>query len=96
MSAYVVIRVNAMHPAKLKDYQSIAPSIIEKYNGKILARGGEVLTLEGAEEKRRVIILEFDDLQTARKFYHSEEYTNAIALRKDVAEFDIIALAGIG
>lgn len=90
-----MIRIKAKDPAQLKDYQKVAPSVIEKYNGKFLARGGEVISLEGPEEKRRIVIIEFASLDDAKKFYHSEEYTNAIELRKDVAEFELIAIDGI-
>jgi len=45
MPAYVIIRIKAYNPSLLKDYQAVAPAIIEKYKGKFLARGGEVSTL---------------------------------------------------
>lgn len=95
MTAYVVIRIKADNPSLLKEYQSVAPSIIESYNGRFLARAGEVVTLEGPQESRRVVIIEFPNLEDARKFYHSKEYTSAIALRKEVAEAEIIAVAGV-
>lgn len=94
MSAYVVIRIKADDPALLKDYQKVAPSIIEKYNGRFLARGGEVVSLEGPEETRRIVIIEFPSLDDAKRFYHSDEYTNAIELRKGIATAEIIAVNG--
>ena len=95
MTAYVVIRIKANDPARLKDYQNVAPSVIEKYNGRFLARGGEVIALEGPEEARRIVIVEFSSLVDAKKFYYSEEYTDAIELRKHVAVADIIAVDGV-
>ena len=95
MTAYVVIRIKADDPTKLKDYQKVAPSIIEKYNGKLLVRGGEVVALEGAEETRRIVIIEFPSLDAAKKFYYSDEYSRAIELRKDVANFELIAVDGL-
>jgi len=95
MAAYVVIRIKADGPTQLKDYQKVAPSVIEKYNGKILVRGGEVFSLEGAEETRRIVIIEFPSLDAAKKFYYSDEYTSAIELRKDVADFELIAVEGV-
>ena len=95
MAAYVVIRIKADDPAQLKDYQKVAPSIIEKYNGKLLVRGGDVITLEGLEETRRIVIIEFPSLDSAKSFYSSDEYTSAIALRKNVAEFELIAVDGV-
>jgi uncharacterized protein (DUF1330 family) len=95
MPAYVVIRIKADDPAQLKDYQKVAPAIIEKYGGKLLARGGEVVSLEGPEETRRIVIIEFPTLDNAKKFYYSDEYSNAIQLRKGVANFELIAVDGV-
>ncbi len=95
MTAYVMIRVTVDDPVKLQAYQQVAPAIIEKYHGTILARGGEVVTLEGAEEKRRIVMIAFPDLQAAKAFYHSEEYTQAIALRRGAADFEVIAVQGV-
>lgn len=95
MASYVVIRVRTNDPGKLKDYQQVAPSIIEKYSGKFLARGGEIVTLEGPEENRRIIIIEFPGLKEAKEFYNSHEYQNAIKLRSGVAEFELIAIDGV-
>jgi len=95
MPAYVIIRIQAPEPERLKEYQSVAPAIIDKYRGKILARGGEVLSLEGPEENRRIVIIEFDSLDAAQLFYHSGEYQAAIELRKGIAEFEMIAVDGI-
>ena len=95
MSAYVIIRVKVNDPSLLKEYQKVAPEAIEKYNGKLIVRGGEMTSLEGPEENRRIVIIEFSSLDIAKEFYHSKEYTEAIALRKNVAEFEILAIEGI-
>lgn len=94
MPAYVVIRIQAEDPTLLRDYQAAAPSVIEKYNGRLLARGGEVVTLEGPEERRRIIIIEFPSLDDARNYYYSSEYSSVIELRRDVAIAEIIAVDG--
>lgn len=95
MSAYILMRIQANDPSKLKSYQDVAPSIIEKYNGKLKARGGEIVSLEGPDENRRIVIVEFPSLDAAKKFYYSDEYANAIKLRRDVAHFEMIAVDGI-
>ena len=95
MSAFIIIRVQVEDPSKLKSYQDVAPSIIEKYNGKLIVRGGEVVSLEGPDEKRRVVIIEFLSLDEAKSFYYSDEYEKAIKLRSAVAEFEMIAVDGI-
>ena len=95
MAAYVSIRIRVNNPTQLKPYQEVAPSIIKKYNGKIIVRGGEVITLEGPEENKRIVIIEFENIDKAKQFYNSEEYQAAIKLRKNVADFEIIAINGI-
>ncbi len=95
MTAYVMIRIKTDDPASLKNYQAVAPAIVEKYQGQFLVRGGEVITFEGAEETRRIVMIAFPNLEQAKAFYTSDEYTQAIEYRKDVAEFEICALEGI-
>ena len=89
------MRITVHDPAKLSPYQKVAPSIIEKYKGKILVRGGAVSSFEGPVENRRIVIIEFPDIEMAKSFYHSEEYSNAKELRKDAADFELIAIEGV-
>jgi uncharacterized protein (DUF1330 family) len=96
MAAYVILRITVQDPDKLKAYQKLAPSIIEQYGGKLLARGGAVVSLEGAVDNRRTVIIEFSTMEKAKAFYNSPEYTKAIALRQGAAEFEVIAVEGLG
>ena len=95
MSAYILIKIQVNDPSKLKSYQEVAPAIIEKYNGKLKVRGGEVVSLEGPAENRRIVMIEFPSLEEATKFYYSDEYADAIKLRSDVADFEMIAVDGL-
>ena len=95
MSAYILMRIQVNDPSKLKSYQDIAPSIIEKYKGKLKVRGGEVVSLEGPADNRRIVIVEFPSLSEAKKFYYSDEYANAIKLRSGFADFEMIAVDGL-
>jgi len=95
MSALIIIRVEVSDPSKLKEYQDVVPGIIKKYNGTLIVRGGRVISLEGPEEKRRLVVIEFPSLDEASAFYYSDEYEKAIKLRIDVAEFEMIAVDGI-
>ena len=94
MKAYMVIRVEIEDPALLKDYQAAAPAAIEKYNGKIIVRAGSIINLEGPEDSRRTIIIEFSSLADAEIFYKSPEYTDACKLREGIGKFEIFAIEG--
>ena len=95
MTAYVIIRFEAQDPSKLKDHQKVAPSIIDKYNGKSWPEVGRWPPKTRPEETRRIVIIEFQSIDNTKKFYGSEEYSNAIKLRDNIVYFEIIAVDGI-
>lgn len=95
MPAYLVARVKVEDAERIKAYMGTAPNIIQQYGGKFLARGLPSATLEGPEETRRLIIIEFADLAAAQAFYHSPEYTEARRLREGIAVAEFVAIEGV-
>jgi len=94
MPAYVVARINVTDPEQYEVYKSLAPVAIKKYGGQYLTRGGAMETLEGAEETSRVVILQFPDMDAARSFYNSPEYSKAKDARKNAANGAFTLLEG--
>ena len=94
MTAYVIARVNVTDPEKYKGYMALSPDAIAAHGGRFLVRGGEVKTLEGEPETRRVVVLEFPTREAAETFYNSAEYTAAREKRRDAAEFQMIVMDG--
>jgi uncharacterized protein (DUF1330 family) len=95
MAAYIIGRVEVDDPSLLKGYLTATPPIIEKYHGKFIARGGSTITLEGPEEKRRIVLIEFPSLQDAEAFYSSQEYSEVRKLREGIAIVEMIAVDGV-
>jgi uncharacterized protein (DUF1330 family) len=95
MAAYIIARVNVTDPAKYEDYKALAPAAIKKYGGEYLARGGAVELLEGPEENRRVVVLSFPDMDAARGFYNSPEYSAARKAREGAADGQFIIVEGL-
>lgn len=94
MPAYLIVKVSVDDPAKLKAYQEATPSIIAQYKGKFIVRGGATVTMEGPEDKRRTVILEFPGLAEAEAYYHSPEYSEARKLREGIGNFEVIIVDG--
>ena len=69
---------------KLKEYAIKAMPALEKYSGKILARGGKSRTNEGINSPRTVVI-EFPNYDAAIKCYDSPEYQKAHDILNNVA-----------
>ena len=66
-----------------KKYTDLVPNIIEKYNGKILARGGNFKVLEGTDQFHRFVIIEFPSLEEGERCWSSKEYQKASSFRKN-------------
>ena len=82
MSAYIIARVEIKDRDQYRHYLAVTRSIIEKYGGSVIARSVEPLTLEGPDETRRIVILQFPNIEKAKEFYHSPEYREARKLRE--------------
>ena len=95
MAAYIIVRMHVSDMEQYKEYTKVAPGVVAHYGGRIIVRGGETVTLEGPEEKDRIVVLEFPSLDQAKAFYGSEEYTAAIKLREGAATAQFIAVAGV-
>jgi len=55
MPAYIIAFVDVTDRDRYAEYMKVTPSIIAKFGGKFIARGGKTETLEGPRENRRVV-----------------------------------------
>ncbi len=95
MPAYVVVDIQVNDPAGYEDYKSLAPPSIAAHGGKYLARGGKTEVLEGDWSPSRLVILQFEDIEQARKWLNSPEYSAARALRHKTATTNMVVIEGI-
>jgi len=58
------------------------PEIVDRYKGKILARGGRYQIMEGPENFHRFVVIEFPTLEQAVACFESPEYQEAAAFRR--------------
>jgi uncharacterized protein (DUF1330 family) len=90
---YIIARVEVTDEAAYARYARAATPAIQRYGGRVLVRGGACRILEGQGRARNVVI-EFDSLELAERYYHSPEYTEARALRRGAAVADFVAVEG--
>jgi len=95
MPAYLIVETDVFDPEQYERYKEAAPPAIAAHGGRYLARGGELAVLEGDWEPKRVVVLEFPDLETAKRFYDSEQYREARKLREGAAKLRIVAVEGL-
>jgi len=75
-------------------FAAAAGPVIAEYGGRVLARDPQPEMREGADSGIAVLV-EFDDVETARRFYASAGYTAAKAIREAVAETDLRIVTGV-
>jgi uncharacterized protein (DUF1330 family) len=94
MSAYLIARIQVTNWEQYRKYTQATPGAIAKYGGRFVVRGGETVTLEGAEETGRIVVIEFPDLDRAEAFYSSDEYQAAKSLREGAATGQFVLVEG--
>jgi uncharacterized protein (DUF1330 family) len=94
MPAYIAVDISINDQATYDRYKNMAPPSIAKYGGRYLVRGGATTTLEGSWKPTRLVILEFADAETARRWWDSPEYAEAKKLRQSCADTDMVLLDG--
>ena len=97
MSAYMVIRARIDNPEAFARYTQVVPALLKKYGGSYRVMGGKITVLEGHWPAGwTTVISEWPDKAAAEKFWHSADYQQAIELRKNTGEFEVILVDGIG
>ena len=82
MAAYLVAHIEVTDPRKFDEYRAAVPAVIKKYGGRYVVRGGAIENVENDIGVSRLTIVEYPDMETARRFYSSDEYAPLLAIRK--------------
>ena len=90
---YWIGRVDVTDPEGYAGYVAANGAAFAKYGARFVIRGGRFEAVEGAARARNVVI-EFPSYQAALECYRSPEYAEAMALRLDASEADILIIEG--
>lgn len=91
---YWIARVDVRDPERYKDYVAASRLAFERFDARMLARGGAHELAEGNGRVRNVVI-EFASLAIAQQCYHSPEYQAAKAIRVTCSEGEIVLVEGV-
>lgn len=94
MTAYVIVETDVTDPEQYEQYKAATPAAIAAGGGRFLVRGGELAVLEGDWSPSRIVLLEFEDLEAAKRWYDSEMYREARKLRDGAANLRMVAVQG--
>ena len=97
MAAYVIAEVGGVTDAeKIAAYRELSTRATAAGGGRFVARGGRTEVFEGDWSPERIVIIRFDDMDAARKYYDSELYRQARQTRAGAtARFNMICVEGL-
>jgi uncharacterized protein (DUF1330 family) len=94
MSAYLIAEHRIRDTERFEAYRSAVAPMIARYGGRYVTRPGSHEVLDGSWHPTRVVIVEFPDMATLKRWYDSPEYQPLIELRRGAGTDVLIALDG--
>lgn len=95
MAAYYIGDLDITDPAGMKEYRERVGATIEQYGGKFLVRGGTCEVVEGNWQPHRLVLLEFESVEQAKRWYNSVEYAAIIGIRHRTTNTDFVLVQGL-
>jgi uncharacterized protein (DUF1330 family) len=94
MAAYVIAYLEVTDPQAFQVYRQAAVATFAPYGGKPIVVDGAFEVLEGMVQPRSVVVVEFESMEQARRWYASPEYSKTIPMRQQAANSSLILVEG--
>jgi uncharacterized protein (DUF1330 family) len=95
MLAYVIVDIDVHDPAGMREYLERVPGTLTKYGGCYIVRGGKFKIVEGDWQPARVVMIEFPNMEQAKRWYDCEEYKDMKEARFKAAKTNIVLVDGV-
>jgi uncharacterized protein (DUF1330 family) len=95
MAAYLLADLTISDPEGFRAYQQRVGATLAPYGGTFLVRGGALETMEGDWHPQTLVILHFESVAQAWRWYQSPEYTALSEQRKQSASTQAIVVEGV-
>ena len=93
-SAYIIANVDVTNPEQYEEYKRLSTIAMKAHGAEVCIRGGQVEVLEGDWQPKRMVMLKFPSMETARAFNKSVEYSAARKAREGIAVMRMILVEG--
>ena len=95
MAAYLIVDITVLDEQRYADYRARVTDSIRQYGGEYLVRGGKLERLEGDWQPSRLVVVKFQSIDAAKKWWSSEDYAELKALRQATTNTKMIVVEGI-
>ena len=94
MAGYLIAQINIINEEAYKEYVKQTSTIVKKYEGEFIVRGGKFKNVLGKWDYARTIVIKFPSYKTALNWYHSDEYKPVRKIREENSEGNVIIIEG--
>ena len=91
---YVILTESIHDPEGMDAYGRASTKPLIDHGGKVLVVDEAVEVLEGGWHGNRTVVVEFESVEQARRWYESPDYQSARALRAAASECNVVIVAG--
>ena len=96
MAAYVIGDIKITDPEKYAEYAARVPATSEAYGVRYLVRGvGKCEIAEGDWLPERLVLAEYESMETVKAWYYSPEYSALVKLRQSASTGNLIFVEGV-
>ena len=95
MAAYFFVDVREIKdPAQMQDYRSRINVVVENFGGRYVVIGGPFEVVEGSYQPVFPVMIQFPNIDDARRWYNSDEYCDLKALRLEATVSNAFLMEG--
>ena len=80
MAAYIIAELVVTNAEGYEGYRTQVGATIDQYGGAYVVRGGAIEAIEG-DAPGRMVVLQFADVEAAKRWYNSPEYQAIVGTR---------------
>ena len=73
MTAYAIVQINITNPEDYKEYLTQVTSIVEKYGGEYIVRGGKFEVMLGSWDYERTVVIKFPSYDVLAVSFFSKQ-----------------------
>ena len=95
MAAYLLVEIEITDPETFEEYKRLVAPTIAAFGGRYRARGGALEPLEGGWDPKRLVIIEFPSMETARLWWESDAYAPLKPMRIASARSRLLLVEGL-
>lgn len=81
MAGYLIFEIEVTDPVAYQHYRDVAGPVMRAAGGSFVLASERIETLEGGWAPPSISVVRFESFETARRFYHSNEYQALLDLR---------------